>query len=274
MVNPTQSGDAKTRDGIAIHYALYGTDAPAKPRLVLIHSLGMSGVVWQHVLELLGDRVTALAIDCRGHGSSTKAPAPFHLASFANDLADVMDQVGWKSAHVAGGSLGGSVALQFAIANPGRVQTLGLIDTTAWYGADAPQKWDWRAKEAEEKGLPALIEFQKTRWFSDAFREKHPELVERYAQVFLANTVACFAATCRMLGAFDLRAGLAGLHMPVAIIVGEEDYATPPEMARALEQGIAGSTLQIIPKARHLTFIERSDVISEYLLRLIARAPA
>jgi 3-oxoadipate enol-lactonase len=86
--------------------------------------------------------------------------------------------------------------------------------------------------------------------------------------LFLANDVNCFAATCQMLGAFDLRAGLGAMRMPTAVVVGEEDYATPPAMARELNHGIAGSTLQIIPKARHLTFVERPEVVADALAAL------
>jgi 3-oxoadipate enol-lactonase len=232
----------------------------------------MNQVVWDAVVEGLVDRALLLTYDCRGHGASTRSPGPYQLEGFANDLADLLGHVGWESAHLAGGSLGGSVSLQFSILYPARVQTLGLIDTTAWYGPEAKERWEWRASEALQKGLPDLIEFQQTRWFTDRFREEHPERVAKCRDAFLANDVSCFAATCRMLGAFDLRSGLARLRMPVAILVGEEDYATPPDMARQLEAGIAGATLQIIPQARHLTFVERPEVIVEALTKLLARA--
>ncbi|MSO21302.1 MAG: alpha/beta fold hydrolase [Acidobacteria bacterium] len=276
MTHSRKSGNAPLGDGASLRYTLHGEDRPELPKLVLVHSLGMSEVVWDEVVERLVERTAILTYDCRGHGASTKllgkSPGPYRLEGFARDLAALLDHVGWSSAHIAGGSLGGSIALQFAALFPSRVQTLGLIDTTAWYGAEAPEKWEWRAKEAEEKGLPALIDFQQTRWFSDSFREQHPETVALCRNVFLANETACFVATCRMLGAFDLRAHLAGFHMPVAIAVGEEDYATPPEMARQLESNIAGATMQIIPQARHLTFVEQPALIAEILSRLIDRA--
>ncbi len=274
MEHKRRSGTAIVRDGATLHYTIHGNEESKQPKIVLVHSLGMSEVVWEPVVERLVARAAVLTYDCRGHGTSTKMPGPYQLEMFANDLEDLMKHVGWASAHVAGGSLGGSVSLQFAVSNPGQVQTLGLIDTTAWYGPEAPQRWDWRAKEAEEKGLPALVEFQETRWFSDRFRAEKPEMVARCSAIFLANDVPSHAAACRMLGAFDLRSRLSELRMPVAVVVGEEDYATPVEMARQLERGIAGATLQVIPGARHLTFVERPDVIAEALCRLMERAVA
>jgi 3-oxoadipate enol-lactonase len=87
----------------------------------------------------------------------------------------------------------------------------------------------------------------------------------------LRNDVAAYAQTCRMLGACDLRAGLASLELPTAIVVGEEDYATPIAMAQALHAAIAGSSLTVLPGARHLTPLERPDQIAAELDKLLAR---
>jgi 3-oxoadipate enol-lactonase len=57
--------------------------------------------------------------------------------------------------------------------------------------------------------------------------------------------------------------------MPVAIVVGEEDHATPVAMARRLHEAIPQSTLVILPDARHLTPIERPDRIASELLVLL-----
>jgi 3-oxoadipate enol-lactonase len=74
-----------------------------------------------------------------------------------------------------------------------------------------------------------------------------------------------------MLGAFDLRAALPGMRMPTAIVVGEDDYATPVSMARDLHNAIPGSTLQIIPGLRHLTFVERPDSVAHAMSELMNR---
>ncbi len=62
--------------------------------------------------------------------------------------------------------------------------------------------------------------------------------------------------------------------MPVRIEVGEEDYATPVAMAQALHRGIAGSTLTVIPNARHLTPLECPERIAAELRALLEAVPA
>jgi 3-oxoadipate enol-lactonase len=263
-------GFAKTRDGTNIRFLLHGDDGDQTRRAVLIHSLAMDGTFWSPVVERLDAAV--LALDCRGHGESDKPPGPYTVELFADDVADVMDHVGWDSAMVAGASMGGCISLAFAAAYPERTRALGLIDTTAWYGAEAPKQWAERADKAAQEGMAALVGFQTTRWFGDAFRVNNPDIVKESVDVFLRNDVKAYVETCKMLGSADKRAALPSLKMPTAVVVGEEDYATPVAMAEALHKGIAGSTLTVLPKARHLTPLEVPDIIAVELDRLLVRA--
>jgi 3-oxoadipate enol-lactonase len=266
------SGLARTRDGVALRYTLRADPGAAgrRPRLALIHSLALDQGVWEPVAERLAGRADILTYDCRGHGQSGRAPGPYRLAQFADDLADLLDTLDWSTVAVAGASMGGSVAQAFATAYPERVQALGLVDTTAWYGPDAPQRWAERAEQARSRGLASLVDFQVTRWFSDDFRARHPEVVERCTRIFVANDLDCYAATCHMLGAFDVRQAVAHLRVPTAVIVGEEDYATPVDMARALHAAIAGSSLHVLPATRHLSPLEQPDTIARLLAELLA----
>jgi len=167
--------------------------------------------------------------------------------------------------------MGGCVAQAFAGHYADRVKALGLIDTTAWYGPDAPKNWAERAATARSKGLSGMVDFQITRWFGDKFRMERPDTARDMAEIFLANDVDCYAATCVMLGEADLRSFLPSLRVPVAVIVGDEDYATPVAMAQQLHDAIHGSTLTIIPGGRHLTPVECPDHIAEQLLALTKR---
>jgi 3-oxoadipate enol-lactonase len=267
---PKQTG-TPARDGAELQYTLHESGKPGAPRLVLIHSLALDRSIWDGVVAALGGTADVLTYDCRGHGASAKTPGPYTTTQFAGDLHDLLKAIGWEHAVVAGASMGGCVTLQFAIDYPGMVDGLALIDTTAWYGADAPKSWHERGQKAVADGLASMIAFQQTRWFSDAFRANKAAVADEFAGVFLKNDIAAYAATCDMLGNFDARANLAALKVPVEILVGEEDYAAPPDMSRALEAAIAGSHLTIVPKARHLTPIEIPDQIAALLQTVVAR---
>ncbi|MEQ1885118.1 MAG: alpha/beta fold hydrolase [Bryobacteraceae bacterium] len=251
--------------GCSIAYTLNAADSPN--RVALIHSLALDRTIWDGVVAELDGEASVLAYDCRGHGRSSQKPGPFTMEQFARDLAQLLDHVGWPSAVVAGCSMGGGVAQAFGGLFPDRTTGLGLIDTTAWYGAEAPTQWRQRAAIAKANGLAGMVEFQTTRWFGDAFRAARKDLVERATNVFLANDLNCYASTCEMLGDADLRPYLSGFRMPVAVIVGEEDYATPVAAAKQMHEAIAGSTLTIL-QGRHLTPIECPEKIATELMTL------
>jgi 3-oxoadipate enol-lactonase len=263
--------NVKVRDGTQLAYEVRGR-VKNSPPIVLIHSLAMDHTFWDAVTPMLTDATAVLVYDCRGHGRSDKPPGPYRVEGFADDLADLLDHVGWRSAIIAGASMGGCVTLAFADAHPQRAAGLGLFDTTAWY--NAPDKWEERARTAETEGLDALLEFQTTRWFTDAFRASHKDVLDRCVAIFTANGAENYAKTCRMLGACNMTAALPRLKMPARIVVGDEDYATPVAMSQTLHSGIAGSNLTVIPNARHLTPLECPGEIAAELKRLLEMVPA
>jgi 3-oxoadipate enol-lactonase len=259
-------------DGSTLAYTLHAAPRAGAPRLVLIHSLALDRSVWEGVTQHLQREADILTYDCRGHGRSDRRAGRFTAELFANDVAGLLDHIGWQNATVAGCSMGGCVALAFAGLYQARADALGLVDTTAWYGPDAAVTFKERADAARAKGMAALFDFQATRWFSDEFRASHPEVLQQALAVFVATDLDCYAATCALLGEVDVRAHLRAFRMPVAIVVGEEDYATPVEMARYLHSAIPQSTLTVLPRGRHLTPIEHPDAIASELRALLGRA--
>jgi 3-oxoadipate enol-lactonase len=262
----------KTSDGCTIAYTIHPAQNRNASRVVLIHSLALDSSIWDGVVARLDGSAEVLTYDCRGHGRSGRPAMPFTTDLFARDLQELLDHVDWPEVLIAGCSMGGCVAQAFAAQYPSQVSALALIDTTAWYGDDALKAWRDRASAAQTKGLAALVDFQITRWFGDSFRASHPDLVRSVTGVFLANDVNCYASSCLLLGTADLRSALRSFRMPAAIVIGEEDYATPLSAAQELHQAIKGSTLTVLPKARHLTPIECPDQIASELLALTRRA--
>src|SRR5262249_13431795 len=261
-------GVFNTSDGCSIEYQLHFSTPVKSQRIVLIHSLALDHSIWDGVVTHLSNRADILTYDCRGHGRSGKQSTSFTTELFARDLAELLDHINWPTAVVAGCSMGGCVAQAFAGLHAPRVKGIGLIDTTAWYGDDAPRVWRDRAAIARAKGLAGLIDFQVTRWFSDSFRDAHPDIVASVTKVFLANELDCYAASCILLGDADLRPYLSSIRVPVEIVVGDEDYATPMASAVALNEAISNSSLTVLPAARHLTPIERPGEVASLLLML------
>ena len=237
---------ATARDGTRLAYALHGQGTNG---VVLIHSLAMDRGFWQPVAERLAGHAPVLVYDCRGHGESDKPAGPYTVELFARDLADLLDHVGWTSALVAGASMGGCIALAFAAAYPARTAALG--------SSTPPPGTAPRRRSSGPSAVHARRRRGWRRWSSSRrragsatnFAPGEPQVVQHSVDVFLRNDVQAYVETCRMLGAADLRAALPAMTMPTAIVVGEEDYATPVAMAEAMHRSIEGSTLTVL-KAR------------------------
>lgn len=228
--------------------------------LVMLHPLALAGDLWEPLADALADQFQVFTPDLRGHGDTSWDGGAFSIADMAHDLAQALDTLGSGPVHLLGMSMGGSVAMTFAGLYPDRVRTLTLADTTAWYGENAVTAWAERAEKAVSVPREKQVGFQVDRWFSDTFRDTHPDDVGRVVDLFVATDNAAHAAACRAMGALDARDLLPAITAPTLVLVGEHDYATPPDMARYLADHITGATLRVLPDLRHMALIEQPEL--------------
>jgi len=239
-------------------YRRWGSGEP----LILLHPLALSGELWEPLAETLSDEFDVLAVDLRRHGGSEWDGKPFTIEDLARDLADALDSLGLDKISLLGLSMGGSVAVTFAGLFPGRVRSLVLADTTAWYGEDAVKAWTERAEKARDVPRLKQVPFQLDRWFSPEFRENHAAEADRVVQIFLHTDSEAHGAASVAMGELDSRALLPAVRASTLVLVGEHDYATPPSMAEALAAGITGATLEVLPGLRHMSLIERPALVA------------
>jgi 3-oxoadipate enol-lactonase len=227
------------------------------PAVVLLHPLALSGRVWDPVVDELAEHFDVLAPDARGHGDSGWDGAEFGVAELADDVAALLDGVGLRTAHLLGMSMGGSIAITATGRHPDRIERLVVADGTAWYGENAPATWAERAERVRSTPRPAQIPFQVDRWFTESFRRTHPAEVNRVVRIFLGTDSAAHAQACLALGHLDARDMLASITQPTLAFAGEEDYATPPEMATYLAEHVPDGIAMTLPGLRHMSLVER-----------------
>jgi 3-oxoadipate enol-lactonase len=227
--------------------------------LVLLHPLALAGELWRPLAEKFAG-FEVLAVDLRGHGESGWDGQPFSIEDMADDLAESLDTLGLSGIHLAGMSMGGSVAMTLAGKYPGLVRSLVLADTTAWYGENAPSAWAERAERAGNVARAQQLPFQLDRWFSEGFRKTGGEEVERVCRIFLNTDSRAHAAASVAMGNLDARPLLPSIEAATLVLVGEHDYATPPSMAEDLANAIPGATLTVLPDLRHMSLIEQPEL--------------
>ena len=242
--------------------------------LVLLHSLALDGRMWGPYAARLAPHFDVIAPDARGHGGSGWDGRPFDTADLAADLAALLDGLGLASAHVLGMSMGGSVAIEFAGTHQARVDRLVLADTTAWYGETALEAWTGRAERAVALPRRRQVPFQVDRWFTERFRRTHHDEVRRIAGIFVETDSGAHAEASLALGRLDARHLLAGITAPTLSVTGEEDYATPVEMGRAIAEGVADGCHRTLAGLRHLSLVERPDLAGLVRAHLEGAEPA
>jgi 3-oxoadipate enol-lactonase len=243
--------------------------AAGAPWLLLIHCLGGSLELWSAQAPLASS-LRLLAYDLRGQGESVAHETEYSIADLADDAVHLLDALSIDSASIVGLSMGGLVAQAVAAHFPERVERLVLAHSTAFFPSAAAASLRERAKRAERGELAAIAGEAMQRTLTDGFRERNPAEVARLQGIFGRTSPNAFAMACRAMANFDGRAALAEIRAPALVIGGDSDPISPPDLARSLAGGIAGSRLVFLP-AVHLSNIERpadfNQIVMDFVLR-------
>ena len=240
------------------------------PVVTLTHPLGVTLALWDDHVTALTKRYRVLRYDVRGHGGSETPPGPYTLEQMAGDLFDLLDALGIAETHFVGVSMGGLIGMTAALTRPSRIKSLVLCDTTACYGPGVRPMWEDRIRVAESEGMTAaLVDRTMAIWFTEAFRTKRPEVVERIAAMLRKSDPRGYAAAIRAIAFVDLSERIRAIICPTLVVVGEQDPGTPPAMARVIHERIPGAELLILPGAMHCAVAEDADRFLRALLDFI-----
>jgi 3-oxoadipate enol-lactonase len=110
------------------------------------------------------------------------------------------------------------------------------------------------------------------RLFAPEFQERNPELIAQRKERFLAVDAATFHGACDALASLDIRAQLSSVEVPVLVLVGEQDEATPPPMSRELAAGLPDGKLVVLPGCAHVPQLQAPDLFMKAIRPFIDEA--
>ncbi|MGH8872513.1 MAG: 3-oxoadipate enol-lactonase [Acidimicrobiia bacterium] len=236
--------------------------------LVMLHSLGADSTMWEPNLGGLSTIRRLISIDLPGHGASSAAPGPYSLDEIAQDVIDAAGAAGAVRFDVCGISLGGLIGLWLAINAPDRVTGLVAANTAARVGTEA--LWQERIDAVTAGGMESIRDRVVARFFTTQFARRDPEWFARVNGLFAAVDPVGYSGCCAALRDADLRQSVAGIRCPTLIVAGDQDVATPVSESEWLQGQIAGSHLEVIEEAAHLSSLEQPDIFTSVVHRFLA----
>jgi 3-oxoadipate enol-lactonase len=145
-----------------------------------------------------------------------------------------------------------------------------LCDTTSRYPAEAAPMWQERIRVAESKGMEPLVQATLERWFTEGFRKNSKDQVERVAALIRSTPVPGYVGCCAAIPRINVTSRLKEIRTPTLVICGNDDPATPPAMAREIQENIPGAKLALIPQAAHLANIEQPEAFNRALAEFLS----
>jgi len=244
------------------------------PALLLVHGYPLDHTLWAHQVATLA-RWRRIAPDLRGAGASDAPAGGYSMASYADDLARLLDRLGVERAVVVGLSMGGYIAFELLRRHRQRVMGLVLVDSRA--DADGPEQRKGRddmIELARSKGAAAIAERMVPRLLGRTTQQTQPNVVEQLRDMIGRCPVpGIVGALGAMRDRPDSTPLLPGIDVPTLVVVGAEDELTPPAMSRTMASAIPAATLTTIPGAGHLAPLEAPTAVTRVIAEFLEGLP-
>jgi 3-oxoadipate enol-lactonase len=256
-------------DGKRLNARVAGTGTP----IVLFHSLLADQTSFEPVASMLAKTHQVVLLNLPGFGSSDAVGNS--LEAIADHIAAGIEALGLgRKPILLGNGYGGFVALLTAIRHPGLATRLVLADCGAMFSEPGRAAFRGMSTTAREKGLGAIADVAMRRLFAPEFQQANPALIEERKKRFLAVDPKTFHGACDALATLDVREQLKAVTVPVLVLVGEQDEATPPRMSRELAAGLPDAKLVVLPGCAHVPQLQAPGQFMEAIRSFIAAAPS
>ena len=253
-------------NGIRMAYVDVGTGAP----ILLVHGLGASHDDWRLQIPDFSARHRVIVPDLRGCGTSERRE-PFTIPQHARDMVALLAALSIERAHVVGLSMGGAIAIEFALRAPARLRSLVLVNTAPGFTLT---NWQ-RRRMAWLRALLALVLGVKgvARWSGKAVfpARSQGRLRRRYIRAASHTNRWAYLATLRALTRWNAESRLAAIRAPTLVIGAEHDLTTSAEKRRWCAR-IHGARFVEFANSRHHSELDSPDRFNREVLAFLGTA--
>ena len=254
--------------GVQLYYEEAGTGFP----IVFVHEFAHGLRSWEPQLRYFSRRYRCIAFNARGYPPSDvpASPSQYSQAIAADDIANVMRDLGVGKAHIVGCSMGGYATLHFGLRHARRARSLTAIG--AGFGSDPDKRAQFlrdtevMARRFEQLGTPEAIKVYQIGPARVQLQNKDPRAYQEFCDDFAGHSALGSANTLRGVQArrptiYSLARGLARMKVPTHIISGDEDN-------NCLEPGIfikrvcRAARLSVVPGTGHAVNIEEPGLFN------------
>ncbi len=253
--------------GGELYYEVAGSGEP----VVLIHGGFGDRRMWDDQFEALARDYRVLRYDHRGFGRS---PAPDTTYSPVRDLVALLDREEMDRAHIVGNSLGGALAVTFAILHPERVRSLTVVAS----GADG-----FRYPESDIEAITEVIALMRggkkeealAKWLANPMLSvvnTQPEVKDKVERMVRENAgIWTMGAWPQQPLTPSARERLGRLRVPTLVVIGDRDAASVRRFADSTARMIPGAERVVMEGTDHLPHMEKPAEFNRSLLEFLSR---
>lgn len=230
-------------------------------KIVFVHGLGGTAEFYGPLLQTarLEESYQCYRYDLEGHGlSPTSAASVISIQSYVDDLKSIFQTSGIQSAILVAHSMGGLIAMSFAAQNPELVEKMILLGPARYpIPAAALDAQNKRVAAVRAGGMSSIVEAVAANGTSTKTQAENPIAVSAVKATLMSQDPEGYAKACTALAnAAELRIDLANLSMPVLIVTGSDDKASPVAVCEGLRDRLSDARLEVIEGVGHWSVFE------------------
>ena len=249
-------------NGNRIHYISGDKIDRSRPTVLMIHGAGQSSATWKFQLELLRKQsdFNFIVLDLPGHGKS-EGEGFRSMDGYKGFINEFVGTLGLDDLILVGHSMGGGVAMLFALEHAEKVRACVLV------GTGARMRVAGETLKAVKNNYQLFCDISPTRSFAENSSE---ELKKEFREGLLNTSQDVCYWDLIACDEFDISGRVSGIEVPALIISGSEDILTPVKYGEYLNNRIKGSRFIVIEKAGHFVMQESPEEFNRALINFIS----